>query len=157
MNETAILAYLAGFIDADGSITIVIARYKDKETGKIKVQYRAKLSAHNCKVEPIQLLQETFGGGKLRYKKTGKARAKEHWRPCYEWTITSTMATSAMKQMLPFLRIKREQADICLQLQEIRDKHPVVWQRWNPALAAQMQEKLGELKSRCNVLNKRGL
>jgi hypothetical protein len=48
---------LAGFVDADGSITIVSARIKDKKSGRIRIQYRARLPACNCKKEPIALLQ----------------------------------------------------------------------------------------------------
>lgn len=154
-DKEKIYAYLAGFIDADGSITIVTAKYKNKK-GIMRTQYRIKLSAHNCKIEPIQILQKEFGGGKLRHKKTGKAKLHENWRPCYEWIITNTMAANAIKLMLPYLTVKKEQALLCLKVNELKTSTNAATRRWNPELSREITNKFYELKSQINLLNKRG-
>ena len=55
-----LLAYLAGFVDADGSISIVRTSYFDKSLQRKRFQYRIKLSAHNCKVEAVKDLPRYF-------------------------------------------------------------------------------------------------
>lgn len=158
-NKELIYAYLAGFIDADGSITIVKTRcnYKTK-TGikKSTAQYRVKLSAHNCKIEPIQLLQKEFGGGKLRHKKTGKTKLHDNWRPCYEWIITNIQAATAIKVLLPYLLIKDEQARICIELNDFKRTYSSGKRRWNKEFSEMCEQKFEVWKQRCNVLNKRG-
>lgn len=144
-------AYLAGFIDADGSIGIVTIKSNNK------IRYRIKLSAHNCKKEPIDFLYTIFGGGKIRLKKTGKAKLHDNWRPCYEWMITSNKAAQAIKELLPFLKVKREQAELCLKLDEINKQHSSCKRRWNPELSSKIDKQFAEFKSKINELNKRGL
>jgi len=157
-KKELIYSYLAGFIDADGSITITIERSKRKtKTGeKLQEQYCVKLSAHNCKIEPIQMLSEEFGGGKIRFKKTGKAKNHDNWRPCYEWMITKNKAALAIKLLLPFLLIKKKQAELCLQLDKIKKTHSASKRRWNPELNEKINNQFVLLKSEVNLLNKRG-
>lgn len=149
--QNDIYAYLAGFIDADGSISITTAKYDSK------ISYRIKLSAHNCKKEPIDLLAAQFGGGKIRFKKTGKARLHNNWRPCYEWIITCNKAADAIRKLIPFLLVKREQALICLELDDINKNNSSVQRRWNPKLNEEIQQKFAHFKEKINLLNKRGL
>jgi len=52
-----ILSYLAGFVDGDGSITI-IARNDGKKTG-----YRPKLTVYNCNPKMVQIMNTYFGAG----------------------------------------------------------------------------------------------
>lgn len=146
------LAYLAGFIDADGSITIVTHHVKNRPS------YRAKISAYNCKLAPIQLLKDTFGGGKLRYRKpSASGRNSDKWRECYEWTLTAKQAEIALEKLLPFLMIKRSQAIQCLRLRKIQNKHNKAQRRWHPDLDIKCRRIFQKLKERCNKLNKRGL
>jgi len=157
-NKEIIYAYLAGFIDADGSITIVTANsIRKTKTGDVKqCQFRVKLSAHNCKIDPINLLKQEFGGGKLRFKKTGKAKEHANWRPCYEWIITNNQAAHALKCMLPYLTIKKEQANLCLELDSLKKKYSASTRRWNKELNSDLNKKFQELKNKINILNKRG-
>ena len=152
-------AYLAEFIDANGSITITKTKcsYKTKDgTKKGTTQYRVKLSAHNCKIAPIQLLQQTFGGGKLRNTRRGKVKLHPNWRACYEWTLTCVQATNALKAMLPYLKIKDEQARICIELDAFKKTYSPGQRRWDKEFNERCEQKFAAWKERCNVLNKRG-
>lgn len=150
-SNKEIYAYLAGFIDADGSIGIVSIKSKNK------TRYRIKLSAHNCKKEPIDLLASVFGGGKIRFKKTGKAKLHDNWRPCYEWALTANKAANAIKLLLPYLMIKNQQALLCLELDKINKNNSSSKRRWDPQLSDEINQKFSSLKERINILNKRGL
>jgi hypothetical protein len=150
-----VYAYLAGFIDADGSITITIERSKDKK-GNLKEQYCVKIAAHNCKIEPIELLRREFGGGKVRHKKTGKAKNHDNWRPCYEWMLTKNKAAIAIRTLLPYLIIKRKQAELCLQVDDLKKKTNGAQRRWNPELNKEINNQFKLLKEEVNLLNKRG-
>ena len=151
-------AYLAGFIDADGSISIIKTKYSRKTKNGLKesTQYRIKLSAHNCKIEPLQMLQKEFGAGKLRHKKTGKTKLHDNWRPCYEWVVCNTQAAIAIKALLPYLTIKKEQANLCIELDDFRQTYSAVQRRWDPDFSKLCDEKFEGLKKKCNLLNKRG-
>lgn len=150
-NKEKLHAYLAGFIDADGSITIVSAKSKKKN-----IQYRVKLSAHNCKIEPIQILQKEFGGGKLRNTRRGKVKLHPNWRACYEWIITDAQAANAIRQILPYLIVKKEQALLCLEMDTLKKKTSAAARRWNPQLNQDITNKFISLKEKINLLNKRG-
>lgn len=157
-DKEKIFAYLAGFIDADGSLTIVTAKYNRKtKNGLIPcIQYRVKLSAHNCKLQPIELLQKEFGGGKLRNTRRGKVKLHPKWRACYEWIITNTMAANAIQSMLPYLIVKNEQAILCLELDKLKKLHTASARRWNIELNEELNNKFQSLKDQINILNKRG-
>ena len=157
-DQELLYAYLAGFIDADGSITIVTAKSKKKiKSGTLDcIQYCIKLSGHNCKIEPIQLLQKTFGGGKLRNTRRGKVKLHPNWRACYEWSITKNQAANALRRLLPYLIIKKEQALLCLQMDDLKKAHNASERRWNKKLNQEINDKCEELKKKINLLNKRG-
>lgn len=150
-----VYAYLAGFIDADGSISITIERSKDSK-GNLREQYCVKIAAHNCKIEPIELLKSEFGGGKVRHKKTGKTKLHTNWRPCYEWSLTKNKAAIAIRTLLPYLRIKDKQAKLCLELDDLKKSTNAVTRRWNKNLNKELTVKFAALKAEVNSLNKRG-
>lgn len=149
-DKELLYAYLAGFIDADGSITIVTAKTKKS------MQYCVKLSAHNCKIEPIEILQRTFGGGKLRNTRRGKVKLHPNWRACYEWILTKNQAALAIRTLLPYLVVKREQANLCLELDDLKKSCNSAERRWNPELSNKLTSRFQELKEQINILNKRG-
>lgn len=158
IDQELIFAYLAGFIDADGSITIINHHYNSNNPNK-KNSFRVKLSAHNCKKEPIQLLINMFGGGKLRCRKqkTNDNRDASKWRPCYEWTLTAKQAEYAIKKLLPYLKIKHIQARQCLRLGALMTKYNAATRRHHPDIDLRCRKIFQKLKEKCNKLNKRGI
>ena len=154
INET--YAYLAGFVDADGSISLVRDKYFDKKLNRDRYKYRIKLSVHNCKIEPIEVFKKCFGGGKLRNTRRGKAMAEHpNWRECYEWTLWSKQAEDAIRLLLPFLLIKKQQALLALEMQDL--KHSIKTNDYKKEeLRVLYEGKFSELKEACKLLNKRG-
>lgn len=142
--EKIVLAYMAGFVDADGSIGIVsVAATK---------QYVAQLVVCNCDVKPILLFEQYFGG-KCRMRKW----KNDNWRPNYEWKITAKKAELAIKQLLPYLQIKDEQARHVIKLQELKSRYNAAYLRWNPEIKKQHLSELKQIKDLCGALNKRGV
>ena len=143
MKDTE-LAYLAGFIDGEGTIGIVsVASHK---------RYVVQIAACNCNPIPIELLENNFGG-KVRLRKW----KNENWKPCYEWKLTARKAVAVIKSILPYLLIKGRQAEIAIEAQAFKDLHNAAQIRWNPVLKQERTKKLIQLKEECALLNHRGI
>jgi hypothetical protein len=137
------LAYLAGFIDGEGSIGIVVvAKHK---------KYVTQIAACNCNPTPIMLLKELFGG-KIRLRNWKNKK----WKPNYEWKLTAKKAAVVIKAILPYLKIKNKQAEIVLRSQQLKGKYTAGMMRWHPELKVARDAELQLLKEECNKLNKRG-
>ena len=143
MNENEFFAYLAGFIDADGSIGIVtVAKSKT---------YVVQVCASNCNRTPIDMLQQRFGG-KVRTRDWKNKK----WKINYEWKLTSQKAMSVIEKLLPYLIIKKEQAQIAITAQLLKQKYSRSFLRWHQDVKAARDEELEVLKLRCKQLNHRG-
>lgn len=112
MSET--LAYLAGVIDSDGTIGIKINTWRSRQTGE-QLTYSERVHIRQVTREAIDLLAETFGGNvgiEDPHSKRGK--------PLYRWGVTDGRAVEVITALLPYLRIKRRQAENCLALREVK-------------------------------------
>lgn len=111
-----ILSYLGGLIDGEGSFCIE----RTAPSGASKtMSYLATLSVEMTDVEPLRILHEKFGGYfkcRQRYK---------HWKPIHTWKVASRQAELVIKQILPYLKIKRKQkaAKACLGLLKVPSSH----------------------------------
>jgi len=110
------LAYLAGVIDSDGTIGIKCNSYSMRV---IKDCSQPTYSERICikQVEPmaIDLGHRLFGG----YRFTEDPSAKRG-KSLHGWQVTDKQAVALIKAVLPFLRIKRRQAEICLELRKLK-------------------------------------
>ena len=88
MNDSA---WAAGFVDGEGCISLTSHR-----TLVLRVSQKD--------LRPLRKLKEMFGGSIRPQKPTG----------CAQWYLSSAYAVAAIQQMLPFLILKREQADVAL-------------------------------------------
>ena len=108
MDET-ILAYIAGFLDGDGSIFFQIIPNKDKS----KFQIRTSIAFYQKKeyAEILEWLKETFGGiGYIRHRKTGMS----------DYTIVESKEVQKILEFLqPYSKLKKKQIELGL---EILDK-----------------------------------
>lgn len=147
LDEKQLLyAYMAGFLDADGSISIVSLSQNKR--------YTVKVSITNCNQDVISLFSKEFGG-KIRAK-SGK---KKNWNTCYEWSMTSNKALAIINTLYPFIKIKRGQADLAIELQALRAKmrKEGVHHRWHKDKWDLGQKKMLKIKEACMKLNKRGI
>lgn len=117
MKQTDI-AYLAGVIDSDGTIGIKRSTYAMRVT---KDSGQPTFSERICvkQVEPmaVDMLKRIFGG--YRFTAEGSSpRAK----PLHGWQVTDRKAATCLELLLPYLRIKRRQAENCLALRQAKER-----------------------------------
>jgi len=106
------LAYAAGFLDGEGTIT---ANYRvSPKTATPALHYRVMV--FNTNREILEWFRDTFGGRTSLY---GSPR-HEHHKQVYSWWVSSQEAASVLRLLLPYLRIKRRQAELVLQMADLR-------------------------------------
>ncbi len=116
MARKEVLAYLAGVMDSDGYLSIRKTTW-GRRHGRMRAPgYHARIGAKQ--VIPgvaIHLLQRTFGGSVRTDKPTAK-RGKQ----LIGWEVTNAAAIRAVRNLLPYLRIKRLQAQTILAFQRAK-------------------------------------
>lgn len=98
------LAYIAGFLEGDGSFQIM--RYKSKHSGYV---YEYRISGYNTKEEVIKWLRDNVGG----YYSSVKSSPR-HKKP-FHWNIKNKEAIDLAESIYPFLVSKREEVGIWLE------------------------------------------
>jgi len=102
--DSTVLAYIAGFLDGDGSIFFQIVRRNDY---KKKFQIRTSIAFYqktvNAKI--LHWLQEQFKVGYIRHRKTGIS----------DYTIVESKEVKKILTLLqPYVKLKRKQVDLGL-------------------------------------------
>jgi hypothetical protein len=114
-SQRLIYAYLAGAIDADGFITIArSSRSKGEKYAHRPTYYNAKIGFTETSPIIPNLLKETFGGSQFEHQ----PKNPEHKR-WYSWQIQNRKAAESLKLLLPYLRLKQEQARLVLEFLEL--------------------------------------
>jgi hypothetical protein len=101
-------AYLAGLVDGEGCIAIC-------QDSRNTSYFFVMLSIANRDGGIMDWLIGTFGGSV--YHKSNKGFNGERI-PIYEWRVYREKATPILKRSLPFLRIKKRQAEVWLRMAE---------------------------------------
>lgn len=108
MSDIATLAYLAGIIDADG----FVSAHRRKRKGVI---YCAPLiGIAGTDPEPHLLAESIWGGSLFEYRPKNPAH-----RVQFQWQAVGKRAATALGQIEPYLRTKRRQAAIALEMWEL--------------------------------------
>ena len=111
------LAYCAGVIDSDGYIGVKRSTYSmriTKDSGQ--PTYSERVCVKQVEDEAVQLLRSLFGGTLTLAKPSAKKG-----RPLHSWQVTDKRAAACLLALLPFLRIKRQQAENCLSLRRVKE------------------------------------
>lgn len=96
-------AYLAGIIDADGTITLTRKHINENR--------HAAVTISNCDHPLLEFSKAAIGTGKI----TSKRCTKAHHTPCYTYAIYNRQALLLLEQLSPFLRTyKKQRADMIL-------------------------------------------
>ena len=113
ISPTEILAYAAGIIDSDGSISIVKFKSSDFRKG---YGYSLYVRVKNTDITIMEWLKKHFKGSFCQSNKQTKK-----WKVAYAWSITSQKALTFLKNILPYLIIKKERAEIAIKFQSSKE------------------------------------
>lgn len=102
------LAYLAGFFDGEGCISIIKGKNRLGNT-----QYGLRVIVSNTNNYVLQLYKFSFSG-RIQKRKHDKPK----WRDCYAWGLSSTQAYDFLKCLYTYLVIKKAEADLAFEFQE---------------------------------------
>lgn len=108
MTRDLDLAYLAGVVDADGYVT---ATRSVRRQGSY---FGAQVGITGSRREPHDLAATTFGGNVSIHRPAAG-------RPQFHWQLNGSRTVAVIRALRPFLRIKRAQADLAIELQEWLD------------------------------------
>jgi len=105
------LAYLAGAMDSDGFITIRRDTRRLRRGEKKAVAFRESIGLKQVVETVPRMLKDRFGGT-LYLAKPSARKGK----PLWSWTACSKVAARCLTELLPYLKVKRRQAEIALAL-----------------------------------------
>ncbi|MFC0268574.1 LAGLIDADG family homing endonuclease [Kushneria aurantia] len=111
-DQTAIqISYLAGILDADGSISI--SKMKAGAQRTTAPRYVLTINVVNTSRELMEWLVEAFSG---RYKVRRKAQGNH--RATYDWWFNNGKALPLLKTVEPYLLIKKERVLLAIEFLE---------------------------------------
>jgi len=146
-RTVAEIAYLAGFVDADGCIAVY--EYVVRRTGWHQVSFM--LHAANTDLRPLNWIRERFGGAITR---RGGVRVVTH-RENYCWYAMNARAAAIMQLIRPHMRVKGEQVDLALRFRETYgcSRDPVTGR--NNAVPTHVRERRVVLLAEIKALKRR--
>ena len=131
MNTIADLAWAAGIIDGEGSIFIMKQRRLDRERD---TNYILRVTVESTDPYMAQELKKIFPYGALFSSSRDK---RSNNSDTLKWQVNGKKALLVLKEILPFLRVKHEQAQLAIQFQSSTKRH---WKQMT-SIEYEQQEK----------------
>lgn len=143
--------YLAGFFDGEGGLSI----FKRRPIGRrVNFVYYVILDIRNTNLEVLSWVKNTTGFGSI----CKSDNSSKGWKDSYRWYSTTGQAVSILKEIYPYLKIKKGHAEVVLEFQELMDTQHKIQPRGRGAKVPSEFLSLREsLYLKLKVLNKRGL
>lgn len=111
--DKTVLAYLAGFFDGEGTVFVYMKPPRAGIQGK-SVRFGVQASAVNTCKQSIDYFQKFFKGG-CKIRSADKRRNFN--KPLYGWHIGGKKAQQFLELVLPYLIVKKRQAELAIKLQ----------------------------------------
>lgn len=143
------LAYIAGFVDGEGTISILRYYKSQKSTYKSKrrMDWRAFIGISNTNKDILDWIMLTVGAGNI-----SKSLRHEGYKIVWKYSLSGSNAILFVKVLLPYLKIKRTNALILIELGKTLATSYIP--RKTPECIMAKRE---ELTNQIQFLNKRGL
>lgn len=120
------LAYWAGFIDGEGSISItrnIVKKRSDNPEVRHNPSYYLRLTVYNTNKDILTDMQKFFGCGKVTMQTIQTTTHKAVWY----WNTTTRQAYQVLKRIQPFLKLKKPQAELGIYFCETKKNHQHGW------------------------------
>lgn len=111
------IRYVAGLFDADGWITI----NKWPHPGRDYVRYQLFVGVGQVHYPLIRQFKDQFGG--LLHRNDSANKRNDNCRICYMWRLASKNAAQFLKEIEPWLIVKKPQAQLAIEFQNHVTKH----------------------------------
>lgn len=140
---------MAAYIDGEGSILINTQKRGKSEA----IGFYLRITVANTDIRLPQWIKENFGGNYHDSNKTEYYESR-NWKRCWHWGCSAHRAAWILHNCLPYLVIKREQAELGLQLQVSLSKFVRAAGRQLPS---ELLEERKAIKKNLLVLKARGV
>lgn len=110
-----LVPYIAGFFDADGSISAHRNNWK-RRPGK-DGQWTVEVVVVNTCIDVLIIYQNRYGGSVRRRKK------EEKWTQCFAWRCPQISVRNALGDMLPYLVVKKRQAELGIEMRKLIEEN----------------------------------
>lgn len=127
MIDTETLAYAAGFIDAEGCIHVSLLR-PSKANRRVTPRYDLFLKVSNTDLPVLEWLKSTFGGAIVKHHSRNENRVGNKWSTAWHWQVSGKSAQDCLELMLPYLKIKKQQAIAAVEFQDFNQKYQARFQ-----------------------------
>jgi len=104
------LAYMAGIVDGEGYISLARRNSKRNKNG---IRYDIQIGVTNTNKWLLETFRFTFGGS-ISKKKKGYEKSLPSSQDCFNWQASNQQALITVKALLPYLRLKRPQAELAI-------------------------------------------
>jgi len=104
------LAYAAGFFDGEGNIGITIKHQEGY------AQYFIFASVASTDEWACRRFHFMFGG----YVRKRPPRKNPSHKPCWDWRVSSRQASNFLREVFPYLHLKRDRAELALKFQSAK-------------------------------------
>jgi len=136
------LAYVAGFFDGEGSVSIAMSAFKYRSSPCLTA------SICNTNLMVLECIQEDFGG-KIELSNPG---GRGNRKPTYVLRWHSWEAVNILHLLYPYLFIKTRHAEIGMEYQET---FRLIWTK--NGLPPEIREKRKAIASELQKLNQKGM
>jgi predicted component of type VI protein secretion system len=109
-------AWLAGIIDGEGSIFVMKQKRKDRERD---TNYILRVSVQSTDSYMAQACRD-LAGGPVIFEQQDKRPNQSN---TLKWELSGKKAAAVLEEVLPFLRVKQEQALLAIEFQKTTKKH----------------------------------
>lgn len=107
-------AYIAGFIDGEGTVSVYRKRYGKVTRPNWNPFFQERVLIVQVNREPLDYILQFFPKGSIRLKKRYDAKHK----PCYVLTYTAIQAYNLIKAIHPYLIVKKTVAELLLEYRD---------------------------------------
>ena len=103
--------YTAGIIDGEGCISIGCKKGKE---------YALNVQVVNTNYDLMEYLKKIWGGGIAKH-----TTDMEKWKDSYMWTLSLTNLSRFLKEIIPYLKLRKKQAEIGIKFRTYKNMRKV--------------------------------